>query len=252
MPNHVTTRCAVSGPDDQLIEFAKQAFRSENGETIFDFNAFVPMPEILRNTVSGTAAINGAILLTLTRWHDSADRLIRSRKTKADVKDSAVRDAEERLGAVQVAHMRETLKLPDAPLVDVAKAWLASNPEYGEQGERRLRACLQTGFPDWYEWSVENWGTKWNAYHLKIDRSERPLEFYFDTAWSFPVPVFEKIAAAFPQLSFRCTCFDEGWNFAGDGYFNPPPGQPAFTLCDATDELFERVYGYAPEKEGTA
>lgn len=74
--------------------------------------------------------------------------------------------------------------------------------------------------------------------------SAKPLEFSFKTAWDFPTPVFHEIAETFPDLSFRCTCYDEGGNFAGDGFFNPRQGEKDFAICDATDHLFERVYGH--------
>jgi hypothetical protein len=60
------------------------------------------------------------------------------------------------------------------------------------------------------------------------------------------MPVFREIAKDFPTLSFRCTCYDEGGNFAGDGFFNPQPDQAQFATCNATDELYERVYGHPP------
>jgi len=50
----------------------------------------------------------------------------------------------------------------------------------------------------------------------------------------------------FPTLRFECTCFDPGWFFAGRGAFN---GRPAFKFVDATDEVYELVYGRAPEKD---
>jgi hypothetical protein len=239
MPNHVTTRCLVSGPDDAVNEFRKRAFRIEDGETVFDFNAFVPMPSIIRDRQSGSVAEQGSALLCIVR--DRAPPVSRSLlgTERPELRDDTVK------------RMREELGMPEATLKEVAKAWLASNLEYATEGEKRLRAIAETGFADWYDWSIHYWGTKWNAYHFRI-ATERPLEFVFDTAWDFPLPVFEAIARAFPHLTFRCSCFDEGGHFAGDGYFNPPPRQPQFAIGEATDELFERVYGYAPETEGGA
>jgi hypothetical protein len=144
--------------------------------------------------------------------------------------------------------MRQDLAMPKGPLRELAKAWLAKYPEFRDHGQKRLRAFIETGFPDWYEWSIHHWGSKWNAYHVRIATTE-PLEFYFDTAWNFPLPVFAAIAARFPKLAFRCTCFDEGWNFAGDGFFNPPSGQCGFSVCDATPELYEHVYGESWQPE---
>src|SRR5204863_420529 len=74
---------------------------------------------------------------------------------------------------------------------------------------------------------------------------EDKLSFRFDTAWSFPGPIFEKLPGMFPTFRFDCTCFDENWCFAGRGAFN---GQPAFEIVQATEELHAIVYGFTPEE----
>lgn len=44
----------------------------------------------------------------------------------------------------------------------------------------------------WYDWRVENWGTKWNGYDGTI--SDDGSTFTFDTAWSPPLPIIKKLA----------------------------------------------------------
>jgi hypothetical protein len=63
------------------------------------------------------------------------------------------------------------------------------------------------GHRDWYDWSVTNWGTKWNACRVQIDDStaeEGHIEILFDTAWCAPVPVLRKMVDMFPKLRFDC------------------------------------------------
>jgi hypothetical protein len=63
------------------------------------------------------------------------------------------------------------------------------------------------GHRDWYSWSVENWGTKWNACSVEIDEASVEygfLEIRFETAWSAPVPVLLKMRELFPRLPFDC------------------------------------------------
>ena len=235
MPNHVTTRCVVVGPKPAIKQFRDRAFRIEDNATVFDFNAFIPMPPVVAGTQSGTIAEQGAALVSL----------IQGRAPPRAHSAVALGLAEPELRPATIKQMRETLDLREAPLAELANAWLEKNPEYRTEGDKRLRALAETGFPDWYEWACQNWNTKWNAYNSHIIRKS-PLEFTFNTAWDFPMLVFEKIAQEFPALSFRCTCYDEGDNFAGDGFFNPQSDQAQFAICDATDELYERVYGHPP------
>jgi len=50
------------------------------------------------------------------------------------------------------------------------------------------------GAQDWYEWSVKNWGTKWNSDNVKIiDIHENHIALKFDTAWDPPYPIYEKL-----------------------------------------------------------
>ena len=99
---------------------------------------------------------------------------------------------------------------------------------------------------------MRHWGTKWNASQTIIkDRGPDTglLEFSFETAWSFPEPVFDAISQEFPSLHFQCATYEESGSFAGHGYFNPPPGEAAFEMCDPDDDLYEIVYGQPPEHE---
>jgi hypothetical protein len=71
-----------------------------------------------------------------------------------------------------------------------------------------LKAPNQEG---WYQWSVNHWGTKWNAYCAvagKIDK--RTAYFHFETAWAPPLPVLDALAAKFPKANLRLIWCDEG------------------------------------------
>lgn len=48
------------------------------------------------------------------------------------------------------------------------------------------------GVNNWYDWSIANWGTKWDAYSSYHDRNRNTI--FFDTAWSSPKPVFDALA----------------------------------------------------------
>jgi hypothetical protein len=70
--------------------------------------------------------------------------------------------------------------------------------------ETELKAM---GHRDWYSWSVERWGTKWNACRVEIDDASiecGSIEITFETAWSAPEPVLRKMVEMFPKLTFRC------------------------------------------------
>lgn len=68
------------------------------------------------------------------------------------------------------------------------------------------------GFDNWYSFSIEKWGTKWNASEAYFDKSTN--QFSFQTAWSFPYPIIEELIKKFPNVDFLVEYADEdiGYN----------------------------------------
>ncbi len=56
-----------------------------------------------------------------------------------------------------------------------------------------------------YEWCCANWGTKWGAYEIAVDYDS----FYFQTAWSTPIPIWIEISKRFPDLQVVVEYADE-------------------------------------------
>ena len=69
--------------------------------------------------------------------------------------------------------------------------------------------------PNWYDWRLDNWGTKWDVYEAhctRIDANTLNLNFY--TAWSPPIPVFDKLVDMGFEINARY--LDEGWGYIGE------------------------------------
>jgi len=87
-------------------------------------------------------------------------------------------------------------------VIGVAPVWLAKDRLFTPEEEATLK---EIGHRCWYDWSIANWGTKWNACRAELAEdcaSEGYIEIRFDTAWAVPMPVFEKMFEMFPKLSF--------------------------------------------------
>ena len=69
----------------------------------------------------------------------------------------------------------------------------------------------------WYNWRVQNWGTKWDCYDLSIDDSDMPhgFEVNFNTAWSPPEGVHYAISEQFDDLSMSWFYDEPGCEVAG-------------------------------------
>ena len=67
-----------------------------------------------------------------------------------------------------------------------------------------------------YEWCIKNWGTKWNAKNIQLNKEyEGKWLLKFETAWSPPIYVIKKIASEFPNINFCLTYFECGRMFNG-------------------------------------
>ena len=66
------------------------------------------------------------------------------------------------------------------------------------------------GIIGWKPWAEKNWGTKWDTYDVCVLDNE----VHFKTAWSFPVPFFEKLAEEY-DIYIHGKFRDEFYGFAG-------------------------------------
>ena len=73
----------------------------------------------------------------------------------------------------------------------------------------------ENGVAGWYKWRLDNWGTKWDVYDAQCDYFDaNTLRLYFDTAWSPPMRIYEKLT----DMGFEVTAryLDEGWGYIGE------------------------------------
>jgi len=62
------------------------------------------------------------------------------------------------------------------------------------------------GADNWYDWKCTNWGTKWGAYEISKGGGN---SIVFQTAWSTPIPVIEKLSEMFPEVKMTLEYADE-------------------------------------------
>ena len=75
------------------------------------------------------------------------------------------------------------------------------------------------GYPTWYEWSLANWGCKWdvNAF-AKAGVGE--VVYDFDSAWSPPSAAIKAASRQHPELTFVLEYDEPGMDFAGTEVFS--------------------------------
>ena len=68
----------------------------------------------------------------------------------------------------------------------------------------------------WWDWRVQNWGTKWNSYDCEvIEIDDEQIEYRFSTAWSPPEGVIEKLREQYPDIEITAFYDEPGMEIAG-------------------------------------
>ena len=80
---------------------------------------------------------------------------------------------------------------------------------------------------NWYDWHIENWGTKWNACHCEVCYDC----VHFETAWSYPEPIIKALSEKYPDREIDVSYDYEGYNETyNETWLNG-------------DRTFEEIYG---------
>lgn len=189
MPNWVEIKVVITGDTADLESFkeavAEPATDDAKKRSPFTFQRIIPMPPELDVSAGsdgelGVTALTGAGLAKVLDYNWAQQEGIHSQEDL-------------------VAYLNKNR--PNA--LPLAKQYLENKEKYG--------------FPTWYEWRIANWGTKWDACNPSLTtRSDNSLELFFETAWSFPEPVMQKLAEMFPRLTLHGTVDEEGGYFYGE------------------------------------
>lgn len=82
-----------------------------------------------------------------------------------------------------------------------------------EFGTLCLNNVLKYGYVSWYDWSCDNWGTKWDA--LKSEGTPEEGELTFFTAWYEPKKVIEKLLEKHQMKKIEWQYEGENQSFKG-------------------------------------
>ena len=70
--------------------------------------------------------------------------------------------------------------------------------------------------PTWWDWRVQNWGTKWNSSECEVTiMDDEQVEYTFNTAWGPPEPIIHKLRELYPDVSITAFYDEPGMELAG-------------------------------------
>ena len=100
---------------------------------------------------------------------------------------------------------------------DTPKGKVGELPQYVEDPSRRLVFKSTDKADDrWYDWRLQNWDTKWDAYDVVVtDADPECTEIEFNTAWSPPEAICNQIREDYPDVSVSWFYDEPGCEIAG-------------------------------------
>lgn len=205
MPNYTSNSINMKG-----IGKAKELYNDGD----FDFNKIIPMPEDLKDTISGgrvKECVAYYLIKSCTkdeffrRMKDIyMDKPFRRSWTKTKIAESILK----RIGNNPRMYDSESkdIEYVDEKIGSYIEHDHHHTPE--EIGKFYWELYEKYGFFDWYDWSCHNWDTKWNAFDTYICDNDNVS---FTTAWTAPDAVFMRLSEMYSNTEI-CTesYYEEG------------------------------------------
>lgn len=91
---------------------------------------------------------------------------------------------------------------------------------YGEASASTLASEEKSTY-NWYNWNIENWGTKWDvgADLSDFGETDTSLHYVFQTAWAPPIPALQKLSEQHPSAEISLW-WEEEQGFGGEEEFS--------------------------------
>lgn len=177
--------------------------------------------------------------------HCENDLRISGPKTKLDEFIEAITSEGETISITSALPMPDVLRNTESPTPyspephpnwaemlakgEITQEWhdeLVTNRR--ERYEKAIQAKAETGYSDWYDWALDNWGTKWGDYDHYVserypgdgdDNEEHHIGYL--TAWG---PLSDKfwtqVSKQYPELIFSVSYDEPGMDFIGAGKYH--------------------------------
>lgn len=205
MPNWVINRIKTDKNTIKEI-IKKHVTKANDGEECFDFETILKMPEELKIEKSSRSA--DGLKLYIAKINPFISN-IGDKDEKMEIEAFI-----QRILAVFNGYSFDKLTnylLRPNEVDDLRARYGKRIDETLNLGEKVFHNIEKYGVADWYDWSCEHWGTKWNACNTNIDLKRG--EICFDTAWSPATPIIEALAKMYPNAKIIFSFAEEQMGF---------------------------------------
>lgn len=185
MPDWVASRLTVLGKNSK--EIIKSLLTEKRGVAEVDFNKIVQMPEEL-NVECSSFTDNCMWLFVAKQRLAGVDNCMKNRETKTNEYVAAYREYGKKHCCLYLSNtlttkefqsrMNDTMEMTDVAGID-GEPHVTCEEDVFSYGKKALDNIIKYGVRDWYDWRMDHWGAKWNAYRTRIDGDS----VIFLTAW---------------------------------------------------------------------
>ena len=135
-----------------------------------------------------------------------------------------------------IAEIVEILNDPEGDLLN----WMVPEPKDNES---------------WYDWRVNNWGTKWpiSDIYFENQAEEDSIEFSFCSAWAPPTEAFHTWAEQEGRVQFNLEYWEPGIGFVGTAIYDGDVYTEDYVDCNQDEVEYKRIasetWGYEEYEE---
>lgn len=237
MPNWVRNRLIIDSDNYEEI-INDLTLKTEDGEREFDFNKIIPMPRTIEMIISGSIT---EMCKKLFRYSVKDKPEYDEYKSYFEKDKNEIQSDEEYKKLLEQCLNYEDTKFTSNG-VERKKLFNAEDNVlfYGKTAYDNIR---HYGVQDWYDWSMLNWGVKWNASQTLIDGNI----IEFETPWDSVTLLMADIARKYPNAKFTYEFSEEQVAVYGGRYiFENGDVVEGGHFEECSKEMYENAFSFWP------
>ncbi len=179
MPNWCYNEIEMKREDAEKYLLAMRKDKDGEEKLTVDFNKLIPMPESL-NVTCGSSNKYDIYAYLSNKGEKTVAQILAENNEKA---------LNEMFGSF--SPVTEILNQMASAFLDMAKDDISKSYDAGKQ---LVDNYTEHGATTWYDWRIQNWGTKWNACDTEIKENGDNVSVLFNTAWAPPINALNELA----------------------------------------------------------
>lgn len=234
MPNWVRNKITIRGKNPHVIIDEITSTNEYEGKHL-DFNKIIPMPETIRDVIAGDITEHCISLF------------LESIKKTPDFKKYitiTILNKKNYVGLTEEEYKKLMKECLEYTYWEDSTRKFKTENDVLKYGKQVLDNLIEYGCQDWYDWSVKNWGTKWNSCNNSMNNDS----ICFETAWS-PVPdLILQLSKMYPENTFEYEFAEEQIGYYA-GKYTFENGQVLYETIfeEYSKEMYEKCFELWPE-----